>query len=175
MSTATTTPTPKVDLLDRELPADLTDANKGTGADAGTTAKPEQPAIESMAVEDVVAAVTAADAEKAPAKKAAAEKAPAKKAPAKKSPAAKKAPAKAATPAKAAKATPPRDLTKVTAKEQSELRRFVLNMVWATPLWKYRTEAGIPGEVTDQAVLDAIDVFTKYIHPASYTDGKRRS
>jgi hypothetical protein len=129
--------------------------------------KPEQPAIEAMDVPDLVAAVTAP-----------AEKAPAKKAPAAPAAAAKKAPAKKA-PAKAAKATPKRDLTKVTAKEQSELRRFVLNMVWATPLTKYRKEAGIPGEVTDQAVLDAIDVFAKYVHPASYTtkDGKvtRRS
>jgi hypothetical protein len=98
---------------------------------------------------------------------------------AKKAPA-KKAPAKAVTPAKAAKATtPPRDLTKVTAREQSELRESVLRMVWATPLYKYRKDAGIPGEVPDQAVLDAIDVFAKYIHPASYMtkDGKvtRRS
>jgi ribosomal protein L12E/L44/L45/RPP1/RPP2 len=92
--------------------------------------------------------------------------------------AAKKAPAKAATPAKtakAAKATPPRDLTKVTAKEQSELRRFVLNMVWKTPVSKLRQEAGIPAEVPEQVVLDAIDVFAKYIHPASYKDGTRRS
>jgi hypothetical protein len=93
--------------------------------------------------------------------------------------AAKKAPAKKA-PAKAAKATtPPRDLTKVTAREQSELRESVLRMVWATPLHKYRKDAGIPGEVPDQAILDAIDVFAKYICPASYMtkDGKvtRRS
>jgi hypothetical protein len=129
--------------------------------------KPEQPAMDVP-----VAAVTAA--EKAPAKKAAAEKAPAKKAPAA---AAKKAPAtkKAAAVKKAAPATPPRDLSKVTAREQSELRNFVIRMVWATPLWKFRKDAGIPGEVPDQVIQDAIDVFAKYISPASYEtkDGKR--
>jgi hypothetical protein len=124
------------------------------------TPKPEQPAVEAMDVP-----VTAAE-----------------KAPAKKATAAKKVPAKAATPAKAAKAAkaaPPRDLSKVTAKEQSELRESVLRMVWATPLHKYRKDAGIPGEVPDQVILDAIDVFAKYISPASYVtkDGKvtRRS
>jgi hypothetical protein len=129
-----------------------------TGTVTQLNPKPEQPANE---------------AEKVPAKKApAAPAAPASAA--NKAPAAEKAPAKKA-PAKAAKATPPRDLSKVTAKEQSELRRFVLNMVWATPLHKFRKEAGIPGEVTDQAILDAIDIFAKYIHPASYNNGTRRS
>jgi hypothetical protein len=122
--------------------------------------KPEQPA------KDVPVAAQDQVAKKAPATAAA--KAPATAA-AKKAPAAKKS----------APATPPRDLSKVTAKEQSELRASVLRMVWATPMHKFRKDAGIPGEVPDQVIVDAIDIFAKYIHPASYItkDGKvtRRS
>ena len=151
MTAATVTKlTPKVS-PEAEQGMDIPDLVAGIHAAAAELTNPRRPRKEQ-----------AQPAKNAPAKAAAAKKAPAKKAPA------KKAPAKAA-------ATPPkRDLTKVTASEQRELRSVVVRMVWATPLWKYRKDAGIPAEVPDQVIEDAIDVFAKYISPASYEtkDGK---